>query len=97
MGGPCDEAYAYCRHAEPLPAETVLLEHAHGRSTAGSIVADVHLPRFENPVPIGFTVGTITAAGASAAAPISLRITHTNPKGPLDFLGALGAGCRLNV
>lgn len=74
-----------------LPAETVPLAAAEGRTLAETVTARHDLPGFDNSSMDGFAVRFADVAGADAAAPVRLRVVADLPAGTADD-PALAAG-----
>jgi putative molybdopterin biosynthesis protein len=67
---------------QPLPAETIALEHALGRVLAEDVCADVDVPGFDRSNLDGFAVRAQDTFGASEQAPLRLRVNaETIPTG----------------
>ena len=58
----------------PLPAETVALEDAYGRTTAADLTSDIDVSPFDNSAMDGFAFHAADVAEASAETPARLRI-----------------------
>ncbi len=69
------------RSFAPLEAETVPLMAALGRVLAVDVVADMNVPPFANSAMDGYAVRAADVAGASDAAPATLRIAGEVPAG----------------
>jgi putative molybdopterin biosynthesis protein len=73
--------------AQPLPAETVAIEHALGRVLAEDVRADVDVPGFDRANLDGFAVRAEDTFGASEEAPLRLRVNpETIPTGVVPAL-----------
>ena len=59
---------------KPLPAETVPLTDAYGRTTATDLTSDIDVSPFDNSAMDGFAFRASDVAGASEAEPAQLRI-----------------------
>jgi molybdopterin molybdotransferase len=61
-------------HVAPLPAETVPLDDALGRTLAEPIISPIDHPPWDNSAMDGYAVHAADVRGASAAAPVVLRV-----------------------
>lgn len=77
--------------ARPLPGETVPLSRALGRALAVSIEARATLPPWDNSAMDGYAVRGEDVAGASADAPVRLRVVGESRAG-VAAGGRLGPG-----
>lgn len=75
----------------PLPAETVPLGSAAGRTLATPVRAAVDIPVFDNSAMDGFAVRAADVGAASAEHPATLRVVADLPAGTADD-PAIGAG-----
>jgi molybdopterin molybdotransferase len=66
---------------QPLPAERVRLDEAAGRTLAERIVPALDLPPWDNSAMDGFATRAEDVRGATAAAPVRLRIVEHVPAG----------------
>ncbi|KQQ62694.1 molybdopterin biosynthesis protein [Microbacterium sp. Leaf320] len=74
-----------------LPHESVLVDHAQGRTLAAPVHARVDAPLFDNSAMDGYAVRYPDVAAASAAHPIALRVIADLPAGS-TVEPELGAG-----
>lgn len=65
------------RGAQPISSERVSLADALGRVLAADASSDVALPPWDNSSMDGYAVRAIDVRGASASAPVALRVTET--------------------
>lgn len=65
----------------PLPADTVPVSSALGRTLADPIVAAADIPSFDNSAMDGFAVRFADVADAAPAAPVTLRVVADLPAG----------------
>ena len=72
-----DALQAVLHTASPLPVELTALEDAIGRALAEPMVSPVALPPWDNAGMDGYAVRRADVAGASASAPVTLRVTGT--------------------
>jgi molybdopterin molybdotransferase len=68
------EAHAHLRRFRPLAAERIAVADATGRVLARDVRTTLDLPHFARSYMDGFAVRAADTAGASAAAPVRLRI-----------------------
>ncbi len=78
-------------HFQRLPAEDVPLPEALGRILAEAVVAPDDLPPFANSAMDGYAIRAADSAGASQAAPASLRLVGAVPAGRV-YEGVVGPG-----
>ncbi|MBI5309533.1 MAG: molybdopterin molybdotransferase MoeA [Actinobacteria bacterium] len=67
--------------ARRLPAETVRLAEARGRTLAGDVFARHHLPPFDNSAMDGFALRSADTAGATASNPVVLTLAGESRAG----------------
>lgn len=70
--------------AQPMPAERVPLDAAHGLTLREPVRAAVDIPVFDNSAMDGFAVRFADVADASATAPATLRVVADLPAGTSD-------------
>ncbi len=80
----------------PLASEQVALDEALGRVLAADLVAPLDLPPFTNSSMDGYAVRAGDIQGASAAAPVALRLVGQVPAGGV-FAGTLAAGEAIRI
>ncbi|MCU1571447.1 MAG: molybdopterin molybdenumtransferase MoeA [Naasia sp.] len=68
-------------NVEPLPAETVDLDHALGRALAEGVASATAIPPFDNSAMDGYAVLSGDLRGASEEAPVGLRVVADLPAG----------------
>jgi molybdenum cofactor synthesis domain-containing protein len=89
---PVPEAIRIIEEQTPrLPPETVALAQARGRVLAGDVIADTDLPPFDRAMMDGYAVRATDTEGASAGAPVRLRIAGEAAAGA-GWRGELRAG-----
>ncbi len=75
----------------PLPAEPVPLDEAFGRVLAADVVSGEDVPGWDNSAMDGYAVRAADTAGASAEAPVALRLAGESRAGA-PAAGAVGEG-----
>jgi molybdopterin molybdotransferase len=81
MTTPRDAALTIVQHIERQPALRVPLDDAYGAVLAEPIVSPVHLPPWANSAMDGYAVRGADVRGATAAAPVELRVIDYIPAG----------------
>ena len=79
------------RDLKPLPDELVSLDEGLGRALAEKLIAEIDLPPFANSSMDGFALRAADLRGASADAPVQLKVVMDIPAGATPE-GALGPG-----
>src|SRR5450830_1379838 len=80
----------------PTPAVTFALEDAAGLVLAAAVTAHEALPRFDNSAMDGYAVQSADVAGASADAPVRLRVVADLAAGS-DAVPVIGAGTAARI
>lgn len=94
---PVEEALArIVGQFEPLEAQEVGVEEAHGRLLARDVVAPFDLPGFANSSMDGYAVRSVDVAGASPERPVRLEVAGEIQAGS-PWSGRLEAGAALRI
>lgn len=92
-----DEALEYIlKHFEPLGPEEVEILDALDRVLAEDVHSDIDIPPFDNSVMDGYAVRASDTVGASAEAPITLRVIADLAAGYTTDL-VVGAGTAIRI
>jgi molybdopterin molybdotransferase len=84
------------RHAQPLPPQTVDIDHASGRVLAGAVVAGVDVPAFDRSAMDGYALRADETTGAGDYNPLAFRVIGSAlPGRPFDGTVQAGEAVRI--